>query len=80
MRPGLELKKQRPEDLLWIRRDFLESDAYHGAVIVHGHSVCGDKVEITHNRINVDTGAYESGILSAVGLQDYEQWVVSTSD
>jgi serine/threonine protein phosphatase 1 len=79
VRPGVKLAHQRPEDLLWIRRDFLESDGDHGAVIVHGHSVCGDSVEITHNRINLDTGAYNSGILSAIGLQDDEQWVLSTS-
>lgn len=78
VRPGVKLAQQSPDDLLWIRKNFLDSKAQHGAIIVHGHSVAAD-VEILHNRINIDTGAYESGILSAVGLQDAEQWVISTS-
>jgi serine/threonine protein phosphatase 1 len=78
IRPGVRLAQQSPDDLLWIRSEFLESNAHHGAVIVHGHSICGNAVEVTHNRINLDTGAHQSGILSAVGLQDTEQWVVAT--
>jgi serine/threonine protein phosphatase 1 len=79
VRPGVRLSRQKPQDLLWIRDEFLESDADHGAVIVHGHSICGDEVEFRDNRINVDTGAHQSGILSAVGLEDADQWVVSTA-
>lgn len=79
VRPGIRLSRQTAQDLLGIRSSFLESDCDHGAVIVHGHSICGEKVEFSHNRINVDTGAFSSGVLSAVGLQDTEQWVISTA-
>ena len=79
VRPGTPLARQKPEDLLWIREEFLESPADHGAVVVHGHSICGDAVEFATNRINVDTGAYASGILSAVGLEGADRWVISTT-
>jgi serine/threonine protein phosphatase 1 len=78
IRPGIPLHKQKAKDLLWIRDEFLLSDADHGAIVVHGHSICGTAVEILHNRINVDTGAYQSGILSALALQGQERWVIST--
>jgi serine/threonine protein phosphatase 1 len=79
VRPGVKLARQKREDLLWIRDEFLHSEVDHQAVVVHGHSMCGDHVQFAHNRINVDTGAYQSGILSAVGLQDGERWVISTA-
>ena len=78
VRPGVPLENQRREDLLWIRREFLESQSHHGAVIVHGHCEVGD-VDVRTNRIGVDTGAYRSGELTAVGLQDAFRWFVSTT-
>lgn len=78
VRPGVPLNKQRREDLLWIRREFLGSDRSHGAVIVHGHSVT-DEAQVAHNRINVDTGAHRSGELTAVGLQGPCRWFLSTT-
>jgi serine/threonine protein phosphatase 1 len=63
VRPKIKLHRQRPEDMLWIREEFLNSDVFHGKVIVHGHSI-SDEPEIRHNRIGVDTGAYASGKLT----------------
>lgn len=78
VRPGVPLKRQRREDLLWIRRPFLESECAHGAVIVHGHSETHE-AEVTPNRINVDTAAHRSGELTAVGLQGRCRWFMSTT-
>ena len=78
IRPGVALESQRREDLLWIRREFLSSNRFHGAVIVHGHCET-DEVEVLPNRINVDTGAYRSGELTAAGLQGPLKWFVSTA-
>jgi serine/threonine protein phosphatase 1 len=78
IRPGIPLNEQRREDLLWIRRDFVSSNRRHGAVVVHGHSETAD-VEIKANRINVDTAAYRSGQLTAVGLQGPYRWFISTA-
>jgi serine/threonine protein phosphatase 1 len=79
IRPGVALAKQRREDLLWIRGDFVSSRRRHGAVIVHGHSETTE-VEVTKSRINVDTAAYRSGALTAVGLQENLRWFLSTSE
>lgn len=63
IRPKIKLHRQRLEDMLWIREEFLSSDLFHGKVIVHGHSVT-EQPEVHHNRIGLDTGAYSSGILT----------------
>jgi len=68
IRPGIRLDRQRPDDLLWIREPFLESRRYHGAVIVHGHSISQD-IEERPNRIGIDTGAYRTGRLTALVLE-----------
>jgi len=52
----------------WIREPFLTSDADFGAIIVHGHTVSQD-VEVRSNRIGIDTGAYQSGILTALRIE-----------
>lgn len=77
VRPGVALKRQNPRDLLWIRDDFVNDAGDHGVVVVHGHSV-SRSVEVRHNRIGVDTGAYESGELSAVYLEGTRRELIST--
>ena len=66
--PAVALDEQTAADQMWIRTRFLESDDDHGAMVVHGHCITDD-VEIRHNRIGVDTGAYMSNRLSAVVLE-----------
>ncbi len=78
VRPGTALTRQVEADLLWIREDFTDSDAAHGAVVVHGHSIREAGVEIRANRIGLDTGAYRTGRLSAVGLEGDEVWTLAT--
>jgi len=73
--PGRPLDQQRVEDLLWIREPFLSSKAWHGRVVVHGHTVVDDP-EVLENRINIDTGAYASGVLTALVLEGMEQRVL----
>lgn len=79
VRPGRSLGKQDAEDLLWIRDVFLQSERMHGAVVVHGHSIT-DGIDIRHNRIGIDTGAYRTGRLSAVILSEHKTWTISTCD
>lgn len=67
LKPRVALENQRERDLLWIREDFLESSADHGKIVVHGHSISWEP-EIKENRINVDTGAFASGILTCLVL------------
>ncbi|SDP58641.1 metallophosphoesterase family protein [Phyllobacterium sp. OV277] len=65
IRPGVDLERQNPEDLIWIRWEFLDDPHLHSKVIIHGHTPASD-VEVRPNRVNLDTGAYASGRLSAI--------------
>ena len=65
--PGVPLAQQQPEDLMWIREEFLYSDEDYGYVVVHGHSPT-EYPEFKRNRINIDTGAFYTGRLTALVL------------
>ncbi len=65
--PGVPLEQQRPQDLMWIRDDFLYSGEDHGYVVVHGHTP-SEYPDFHHNRINIDTGAFYTGRLTALVL------------
>lgn len=69
VRPGIALNQQQPNDLLWIRDEFLTSQDDFGRVVVHGHTPVTE-IEVQPNRINVDTGAYRSGRLTCVVLEE----------
>lgn len=68
VRPGVPLPQQRREDLLWIRDLFLSSNDDHGRLIVHGHTPDFNGPTVRHNRINVDTGAFHTGVLTAAAF------------
>jgi serine/threonine protein phosphatase 1 len=69
VRPRVPLERQREEDMLWIRDDFLLHEEQFGKIVVHGHTPVRE-VDIRPNRINIDTGAYATGRLSCLVLQD----------
>lgn len=63
--PGVPLEQQDRYDQLWTRKTFLDSDEDFGAVIVHGHSI-DMQPQFRRNRIGIDTGAYDSGVLTCL--------------
>ena len=65
VRPGIPLAKQREEDLLWIRQEFLLCEEEFSKIIVHGHTPVLQP-DIRPNRINIDTGAYATGRLTCL--------------
>lgn len=67
MRPGIPLDRQVEEDMLWIRDSFLSSKHDFGKVIIHGHTPTETPVT-ARNRIGIDTGAYMTGVLTALVL------------
>lgn len=73
IRPGISLADQREDDLLWIRRDFLDDTRDHGVLVVHGHTPV-DRVTHYGNRLNVDTGAGFGRDLSAVVIEPDGVW------
>jgi serine/threonine protein phosphatase 1 len=55
-RPGIEIKEQKLEDMLWIREDFIDSKYDFGKKVIFGHTPL-DKPLIMKNKIGIDTSA-----------------------
>jgi serine/threonine protein phosphatase 1 len=69
IKPGRRIEEQSEDDLLWIRDEFLQSDRDFGGIVVHGHSITSTP-EIRANRIGIDTGAFASGVLTTLVLEE----------
>lgn len=78
IRPGVPLSSQSTQDLRWIRQPFLHDESDHGRIVVHGHTI-SEEVEHLPNRICIDTGAYRTGVLTALGIEGDERWLLQTS-
>ena len=76
IRPGVPLDAQVEDDLLWIRKDFLEDGRDHGALIVHGHTAI-DRATHYGNRVNIDSGAAYGGPLSAIVLEGRQAFLIT---
>jgi len=77
VRPNVDLSQQKESDLLWIREEFLWSDEDFGMIVVHGHPPTLE-VEVGPNRINIDTGAYATGRLTCLVIEDESLSVIDT--
>jgi len=66
--PAKSLDEQTERDLIWLRDPFMGHVGNLGRVVVHGHSIVGDRPVVTENRISLDTGAYVSGRLTAMRI------------
>lgn len=78
IRPGIELAEQAQSDLRWIREPFLGDETDHGFVVVHGHTITHE-VEVTPNRIGIDTGAFYTGMLTALAIEGSKRWLIQTN-
>lgn len=67
LRPGISLDHQSDNDLLWIRNSFIGSEFDFGSTVVHGHTAI-EEPYISPRRINIDTGAYATGCLTAIRI------------
>jgi serine/threonine protein phosphatase 1 len=79
IRPGVPIAEQTGSDMRWIRGEFLQDRSVREFMVVHGHTIV-DEPEFTPNRIGLDTGAFQSGRLTAIGLEGTRQWLVTVSD
>jgi len=77
VRPGVDLDKQHPQDLIWIRDEFLYSREDFGMMIVHGHTPVPEP-ELRRNRVNIDTGAFATGRLTCAVIEGGEIGFLST--
>lgn len=77
IRPGIPLALQNPQDLRWIRQEFLNHREPFEKFVVHGHTPVPD-VDVQANRINIDTGAYATGNLTCLVLEGETREILST--
>jgi serine/threonine protein phosphatase 1 len=74
---SVDLTQQRDDVLLWKRPGGSTVAAPY--LVIHGHTPV-EKVDIGDGRVNIDTGAYATGLLSAVKIRKSgEIFVVSCS-
>jgi serine/threonine protein phosphatase 1 len=76
LRPGLHLAEQKEEDLLWIRKEFIQSEYDFGRRIIFGHTPVR-KPLIMPNKIGIDTGAVYGNKLTCVVLPEEQFFSVS---
>jgi serine/threonine protein phosphatase 1 len=72
IQPGAPLHAQQERDLLWIRQGFIDAAGPFEKVIVHGHTWTSDRPTVEAHRIGLDTGAFATGVLTAVRFEDGE--------
>jgi serine/threonine protein phosphatase 1 len=75
IRPRQPLMEQNLQEMRWIREPFLSHSGWHDHMVVHGHTI-SQEPQIAHNRIGIDTGAYQSGRLTALGLEGESRWLI----
>ncbi|QIQ86920.1 metallophosphoesterase [Erythrobacter sp.] len=75
--PAQPLEAQKRSDLLWIRDRFLDHEGPLEKVVVHGHTIF-EKVMDCGNRIGIDTGAFRSGVLTALVLEADQRRIIQT--
>lgn len=78
IRPGIPLERQKAQDLMWIRDGFVDRTFAAPKVVVHGHTIV-DTPEFLPHRIAIDTGAYATGVLTALALKGEDRKVLQTS-
>ena len=67
IRPGVPLEKQKSSDLLGIRQTFLQFDGDFGFIVVHGHTPVV-AAKLLPNRINIDTAAFATNLLTCLKI------------
>jgi serine/threonine protein phosphatase 1 len=68
LRSDVPFNEQKDVDLMQIREPFLSHRRSFGDYVIHGHTPVRS-VDIRENRMNLDTAAYQSGVLSAAVLE-----------
>lgn len=77
VRSNVPLNQQSLDDLLWIRDEFLNSDVVFEKMIIHGHTP-REWPEVRPNRINIDTGAFATGRLTCLVLEEMRERFIFT--
>lgn len=78
VRAGIPLEKQSDQDLMWLRNNLAKGDSHLEKIVIHGHRAVREP-ELRPYRINVDTGAYLTGVLSCVVLEQNQIRTIQVS-
>lgn len=73
LRPGISLAEQDALDLLWIRKDFIDSEYDWGKTIVYGHTPLQEPF-FGKNRIGLDTGCVYGRQLTCCDVKSGQVW------
>ncbi len=76
LRPGVPLDAQIEDDLIWIRKDFIDDRTDHGRLVIHGHTAL-EWPEHAGNRVNLDGGAGYYRPLHAAVFEGRAGWLLS---
>jgi serine/threonine protein phosphatase 1 len=76
IRPGVDLRDQTEDDLVWIRRGFLEDERDHGVLVVHGHTALERPLHYG-NRLNIDGGTGYGRPLVPVVIEGRQAWLLT---
>lgn len=79
LNPAREMHEQSRDAMAWGHRDFLQDWPLPGHRVVHGHYADIHPVSLG-GRVCVDTGAYYSGVLTAVRLDNDEAFLTASAD
>ena len=77
LRPEIPIEEQNINDMVSIREEFFNSTYDFGKTIIFGHTIF-DKPFIKKGKIGIDTGAYATGELTALILEEKEQHFINT--
>ena len=80
IRPGIPWERQRTEDLLWIREEFLDQPHDLGATVIFGHTPHRRVVDGQPYRIGIDTGCVYGGALTCLALPEGQVYQVRLGD
>lgn len=67
LRPGIPTARQSPEDLLWIREEFIDSEHDFGKIVVFGHTPLREPL-LEEKKIGIDTGLVYGGYLTCIEI------------
>lgn len=76
IRATAALEDQVTGDLRWIRGEFFDDPTPRDFAVVHGHTIT-QVPELEPRRIGIDTGAFATGCLTAIGLQGTDRWLIT---
>jgi serine/threonine protein phosphatase 1 len=76
--PDVPLGEQAPATLRWIREPFIGSQDRFEKLVVHGHTIT-PTIDLAPGRVGIDTGAFRTGVLSALVFEEDRHWSLQTS-